>query len=337
MSRYYNNSTGGNSTKALNLTANATVKKMSTRRQVEHENGFYDQGADDKHFMGVAGGSGTSSGKRTRQPSAEQYVNGGRSKRQKVNMWTSNSTTLPVNAHIATHGESKYPRQGALTTTTTNNKQEQRNQYYSNNNTKRYAQSQMLAQQYQPQHQHQQVSSTSSNKKSATSNNNINNINNNKNTYYMQLNAKTNTLPVAETIEVPDSSDSDNDNDKADKKLLTQGANNEHSANGVGGNSGMPTLIVSGSSSSNSNSNSNSHSTTTTHAQQHQQQNKFKYEQQQQQLNANGASSSGQASSKNRESSRKGDASSGNNNADLERMQREIEEVTQVHTKCKYL
>ncbi|XP_012157410.1 chromosomal serine/threonine-protein kinase JIL-1 isoform X2 [Ceratitis capitata] len=334
MSRYYNNSTGGNSTKALNLTANATVKKMSTRRQVEHENGFYDQGADDKHFMGVAGGSGTSSGKRTRQPSAEQYVNGGRSKRQKVNMWTSNSTTLPVNAHIATHGESKYPRQGALTTTTTNNKQEQRNQYYSNNNTKRYAQSQMLAQQYQPQHQHQQVSSTSSNKKSATSNNNNNNINNNKNTYYMQLNAKTNTLPVAETIEVPDSSDSDNDNDKADKKLLTQGANNEHLANGVGGSSGMPTLIVSGSSSSNSNSNSNSHSTTTTHAQQHQQQNKFKYEQQQQQLNANGASSSGQASSKNRESSRKGDASSGNNNADLERMQREIEEVTQVHTKC---
>ncbi|XP_039964545.1 chromosomal serine/threonine-protein kinase JIL-1 [Bactrocera tryoni] len=316
MSRYYTNNTGGSSTKALNLTASATVKKMGTRRQAEHESGFYEQSTDDTHFTGSGGG-----GKRTRQSSAEQHMNGGRSKRQKVNMGTANSTTLPVGAHMTIHSQSKYTRQGAITT---NNKQDQRNQYYINNNnnaSKRYAQPQM-PQQQQQQSQHQQVSSSTSNKKTTASNNNNNNINNNKNNYYVQLTAKMNALPVAETIEVPDSSDSDND-DKANRK-----------ANGGGASSGMPTLIVSGSSSSNSNS-----QLAASHSQQQHIQNKYKYEQQhhqqqQQQMSVNGASSSGQVSSKNRESNRKAELANGNNNAELERMQREIEEVTQVHTKC---
>ncbi|XP_018786450.1 PREDICTED: chromosomal serine/threonine-protein kinase JIL-1 [Bactrocera latifrons] len=318
MSRYYTNNTGGSSTKALNLTASATVKKMGTRRQAEHESGFYEQSTDDTHFTGGGGGGG----KRNRQSSAEHHMNGGRSKRQKVNMGIANSTTQPVGAHMTVHSQSKYTRQGAITT---NNKQDQRNQYYINNNnngSKRYAQPQM-PQQQQQQSQHQQVSSSTSNKKTTASNNNNNNISNNKNNYYVQLTAKMNALPVAETIEVPDSSDSDND-DKANRK-----------ANGGGASSGMPTLIVSGSSSCNSNS-----QLTASHSQQQHLQNKYKYEQQhhqqqqQQQMSVNGASSSGQVSSKNRESNRKAELANGNNNAELERMQREIEDVTQVHTKC---
>ncbi|XP_053956876.1 chromosomal serine/threonine-protein kinase JIL-1 [Anastrepha ludens] len=327
MSRYYNNSSGGSSTKALNLTASATSKKMATRRQAEHESGFYEQPTNETHFTG--GNSSTSSvgsAKRTRQPSGEQYMNGGRSKRQKVNIGAPNISALPASAHIAAHGQSKSHRQGPITVTT-NNKQEQRNQYYANNNNnnKRYVLPQIPPQQAQ----HQQVSHTSANKKTTANNNNNNNINSNKNSYYVQLTAKMNVLPVAETIEVPDSSDSDDDT-KVNRRAVISGSSKERQANG--GDGGMPTLIVSGSSSSNSNCQSNAPH----HQQQQQQQvqNKFKYEQQQQELSVNGASSSGQAASKNREISRKGDASNSSNNVELERMQREIEEVTQVHTKC---
>ncbi|XP_017482369.1 PREDICTED: myb-like protein U, partial [Rhagoletis zephyria] len=320
MSRYYTNS-GGSSTKALNLTASATSKKMTTRRQADHESGFYEQGTDETHFAGChTSTSSGGSGKRTRQPSAEQYMNGGRSKRQKVNMG------MPSAAHIVAQGQSKSHRQAAPLTVTTNSKQEQRNQYYANNNnnSKRYLPSQMPPQQ---QSQHQQVTSTSVYKKTTANNNNNNNnnINNNKNNYYIQLSAKMNTLPVAETIEVPDSSDSDDDDVKSNRREVASGGNKERLANGGGASTGIPTLIISGSSSSNS----NSHLSAT----QQQLQNKFKYEQQQQQ-SANGASSSGQTANKNRESNRKADAPNNSNNAELERIQREIEEVTLVHTKC---
>ncbi|XP_067642474.1 chromosomal serine/threonine-protein kinase JIL-1 [Eurosta solidaginis] len=372
MSRYYNNNNsghggygyGGSSTKALNLTASANNKKMSNRRQAEHESGFYEETNADTYYQG-SGGYGHSStsnsgcSKRTRQPSAELYMNGGRYKKHKVNM------AIPMTA-TALHGQSKSysnsrPGVGApLTTMPTNYKQQQRNQYQyinhnnNNNNSKRYVQPQQMPQHHQQQQQHQQhqqyqqhqyqqissSSSTSTNKKTmtaTTNNNNNNNQNNNKNNYYMQLTGKMNTLPVAETIEVPDSSDSDDEANN--KKAMLLGAHTELLPNGVvsgGGNSGIPTLIVSGSSSSNSNS--QLIAMNSQQQQQQQLQNKFKYEQQsnqqQEMSSVNGASGSGQTTSKNRDSNRKADTTNGTSTAELERLQREIEEVTQVHTKC---
>lgn len=242
---------------------------MTTRRQFEHESGYYEDAHQDYELHSSLGAGS----KRQRLPSGEIVGGGGsKNKRQKISVTSQSKRQMGLaatTAHQQLHHASSKTHMQHISCNNNNN---------NNNNVKRYDFSLIPVDQVK--------------KSAATAASTVVYSNNNHPTP-----ASTKALPITEVVEVRDS---ESDEEAQQRVNVKNGTVTGKIAVGA-----TTAFVVGGSSSSTSVASSTTHN----------------HNQQQKASEINGGT---QQQHK--------DAIA---NADLERMQREIEEVTQVHTKCK--
>ncbi|XP_013115058.2 chromosomal serine/threonine-protein kinase JIL-1 [Stomoxys calcitrans] len=346
MSRYHN-SVNKTST-SYNYPSNC--KKMSNRRQIDHESGYYEDVNEDPYNYG--GGSGGQIGKRTRQRSndvaASKYT-----KKQKVN-----------NSHHTSGGQEKQQKHSSTSSTSSTSSRNVNDQIkelryipeynYNNNNNKMYDNNHMEQNKISSYHSQNSSSYAQKSKSHANAtnhnNNNVKNIpktksankmsasssanNNNNNNVYGSSSTQNhhknpkitqNYCNSEEIVEIPDSEgeeivdNKDNMATSSSKSYkMKNGSVNSVTSPKIAG-CGVPTYVVSGSSSG-SNSNHSNHNYGA-----------------EQQASSSKTTTNGGASKSHNDSNKKaggtGDNGQNNSSNDLERLQREIEEVTQVYTK----
>lgn len=306
----------------------STTGKMPTRRQVDHESGYYEDVTDDCYGYSS---NFNNTGKRQRQVSNEALNNvEKRHKRQvggssataiKKKDVSSSSINLGMNnltkksrhqpANVYSNNVSTNGTMNKITTHHIQNLHCRKNNNNINNNINK--------------EQKLKIAAGVNTKLCpiAPNFNDYSNINNNNNNNIYELqNEKRNsndivsnstTININEIVEVPDS-DSETD-DKAAMSLVCK-TNIKKSRNSSAFKE-VPTYLVSGSSSNSNHSIPNY------------------YDQKASGSNLNNKSASNKEA-KQRDTAINGTETESNNaNADLERLQREIEDVTQVHTNCK--
>ncbi|XP_023293563.2 chromosomal serine/threonine-protein kinase JIL-1 [Lucilia cuprina] len=333
MNRYQN--------KNKNSTSNAgggAYGKMSTRRQMEHESGYYEDVPEDCYNYNANSGG---SGKRPRQMSNEALY--GSDKKYKSQVTHPNMTgnkkknTSSSTASYGGLGMTKKSRNvpevnsnGAVKTATTTtyhtqnlcSKKSNTIKSNNNNNTTSNINKEAKLKNVAGINTKLCLNATNYNDYSHNNNNNNNNygISMEKNHHANDLVKNTTTVDMNEIVEVPDS-DSEEEAEAATSLVSKTKAKIK---NGRASNSikCVPTYVVSGSS-----SNSN-HSIQNFHEQQASSSKIQTYNN-----NNNNHTTSSNKEVKQKETTADNESNS-NPNADLERLQREIEDVTQVHTSC---
>ena len=307
--------------------------KMSTRRQADHESGYYEDSADDCYVYRTNTKSSSIVGKRQKvQASEVLYSYDKRSKRQmaspsvkksdpsaaaSIGLYGSNQKVPIVpDTNINTYNFSSNGTNYKMACQTNNNSSKKNIHIKNNNNNNTISINKEI----------KQKNINNVNSKigiSATNNNHYANSKNNNNNGRQSEHRKVSTIDLNEIVEVPDSDSETEDRNTfttipcKSKLKATSSVINKNTIKT------MPTFIVSGSSSNSNHSMPNS------------------YEQQAsgsklQAVNNNNCNS-------NKDDVKKGPGTTGsdndpsNVNVDLERLQREIEDVTQVHTNCKFL
>ncbi|KAM7355152.1 JIL-1 kinase isoform 1-T2 [Cochliomyia hominivorax] len=341
--------------------ANAGVYgKMSTRRQMDHESGYYEDITDECY--GYSSNTGT--GKRQRQLSSEAHYGADkRFKPQQIQTGNKkkNNTLTSVSSGVGNVTrksrilpENAYASNGTFNKTITYQTQNfslKKNNTIKNNNTTNVNINKEVKNKNVTS-LNQKVCLNASNFNDNSHNNNNNNNNNNysvqndmKQTQNQHQKHHTNelmnnimtTIDSNEIVEVPDS-DSEEDIKKSatattSLQCKTKSKTNKNGARNSSTLKGVPTYVVSGSSSNSNHSIQNYH---------HEQQ-QASSSSRMQNTNNNNNNNNHTTKSKDKdikqtkEKTNTGgnvDNESNNPNADLERLQREIEEVTQVHTNC---
>ncbi|XP_061395922.1 chromosomal serine/threonine-protein kinase JIL-1 [Musca vetustissima] len=313
MSRYHNSTSKASS-------SYNNYSKMSNRRQMEHESGYYEDTSEDAY--GYSGGGGGSKRIRQRSNEVAKY-----NKRQKVyNNQHSNSSTTGVGVNLTKRSSKDITNSSSSSTTSRN--------IYANNNNNIYDQ--------HTDHQQRKIAASyqnyqNSTKISSSANYNHNNNNNLYNNVVVGSSSYPKMTPSSGSNEIVEVPDSDNDDDttaaanSTKPNKMKNGGGGSVTSNGSHGksNANVPTFIVNGSSSG-SNSNHSSHNYAVVDKQQQQASGS--------KTTANGTKSSGGGGGSSSKADKKPTdntaANNGQNNSgsDVERLQREIEEVTQVHT-----
>lgn len=323
MNRYQNGNKASYSL-PTNVSNSVIYEKMSTRRQMEHESGYYEDITEDPYSYNINANSTGSSSKRQRQASTEVVYNCGKSnKRQKAN------PNVGLNKKRDTSSSSTaFPDHTLII----KNRPHQQNTYGGNN----IINSCTVPKNYQPQNAYskklntipgnkketRQKNTGTNNQSSLSANNNHYSSNNNNNNYGMQnekkhLNQHVN-IPAMNFDEVVEVRDSDSETEAASSKPGQ--SININNGRASSQSKVMPTYVVSGSSSSNSN---------------HSIQNYQDQQASSSKVQSSNISNSTYKDVKQKDAGASGADNNSTNNADVERLQREIEEVTQVHTKCE--
>lgn len=304
--------------------------KMATRRQADHESGFYEDISDDYIVYRPNTKNSPSIGKRQKMPTGDILPNcDKRTKRQMASSSVKKADSLvsasmglynssqkePIipESNINTYNISNNGTNYKMTCQTSNNSSKKIVHIKNNNNNNNTISTNKEIKQ-------KNVSNNINSKicSNATNNNHYTTNNNNNNNGNQNLHRKVSTTEIVEV------SDSDSETEDRNTSATTPSKSKLKTASGTINKTtlkNMPTYVVSGSSSVSNHSMPNS------------------YEQQAsgsklQTLNNNNCNSN-KADMKKGTGTTGSDNDSNNVNVDIERLQREIEEVTQVRTNCK--